>query len=524
MKEKIIIINFDNHFSHFLAKSFRLLGCYTEILFPNVEISELQNVKGIVLSKINDSKNNSKTTEFNEQILSLDIPILDLRQKKDFLKNYKDNSLFESFIKKCQMKKNWNKNSILEYVLEQIKTDAENKNVLLFLSGGVNSTVAFALLNKALGKERVLGLHIDNGFMRKDESKLIAQKYIDYGFSNFILEDASQIFLSAIKDVINPQEKQKIIKEKYIEVHDEVVQKQKLLENEWLLSQGTLYPEIIELGLSRSSHSVKIHHNKIAGVEKLISKGLIIEPLKYLYKEEVRLIGKKLELPEELVMRHPFPSSGLSVNVLCSNDVLSSQEEREFNKANQKLLKLDLSNFLQKDSYSLKTLPIKTTGIQSDFREYKFPAILYLNTKKIPDWKILEQISSFIINSVQDVNRTILCIFEKQNCNLQEQFCTKERLDQTREVDNIVIEELKSNKEYSKIFQHLTINLPYSTSEKNCSIVLRPIVATDITCGKFAKLPQKILGKIVEKIKELEFVDALYYDITDIPPATFTWE
>lgn len=526
MKEKIIVINFDNQYAHQIAKSFRLLEYYSEILFPNVEISELQNAKGIILSPINNSNKNTKITEFNEAILLLDIPILDLRQEKNFSTKYNDNKLFEDFIKKCQMKKNWNANSIIEYIVKQIRIDAENRNVLLFLSGGVKSTVAFALLNKALGKERVLGLHIDNGFMRKDESKIVAQKYIDYGFSNFILEDASQTFLSAIKDIINPQEKRKIIEEKYLDVHNEIVQKQKLLENEWFLSQGSLYPNIIESGTSKNPHVTKTHHNKIAGIEKLISKGLIIEPLKYLYKEEVIILEKKLELPEELVMRHPFPSTGLSVNVLCSNDVLSSQEERELKKANQKLLELDLhlAQELKKDSYSLKALPIKTTGIQSDFKEYKFPAILYLNTKKFPDWNILEKISSKLINSVQDVNRTVLCIYEKENCNLQEQFCTKERLEQTRKVDEIVIKELKASKEYSKIYQHLTINLPYSTTQKNCSIVLRPIVATDSMCGNFAKLPQKVIDKIVEKIKTLEFVDALYYDITDIPPATFTWE
>lgn len=524
MKEKIVILNFDNQCAHFIAKRFRLLGYYSEILFPNIEISELQNVKGIVLSTINNKKNNTNTTEFNEEILSLDIPILDLRQEKDFLSNCKNNDIFENFIETCQMKKNWNENTILEYILEQIRIDAENKNVLLFLSGGVKSTVAFALLNKALGKERVLGLHIDNGFMRKNESKLIVQKYIDYGFSNFILEDTSQIFLSAIKDVINPQEKRKIIEEKYIEVHDEVVQKQKLLESEWLLSQGTLYPEIIELGLNRSSHSVKIHHNKIAGIEKLLSKKLIIEPLKYLYKEEVKLIGKKLELPEELLMRHPFSSSGLSVNVLCSNDVLSSQEERELNKANQKICQLDLSEFLEKDSFRLKTLPIKTLGEQDDFKIYKFPAVLYLDAKQIPDWEILEKTSSFITNSVQDVNRTILCIFEKENCVLQEQFCTKERLDQTRQVDEIVINELKVSNEYSKIFQHLTINLPYATSKEKCSIVLRPVISEDGTTAKFAKIPLEILEKIIEKINKLDFVDGLYFDITNKPPAKITWE
>jgi GMP synthase (glutamine-hydrolysing) len=169
-------------------------------------------------------------------------------------------------------------------------------------------------------------------------------------------------------------------------------------------------------------------------------------------------------------------------------------------------------------------LPIKTLGEQDDFKIYKFPAVLYLDAKKIPDWEILEKTSSFITNSVQDVNRTILCIFEKENCVLQEQFCTKERLDQTRQVDEIVINELKVSNEYSKISQHLTINLPYATSKEKCSIVLRPVIYEDEATAKFAKIPLEILEKIIEKISKLDFVDGLYFDITNKPHAKITWE
>ncbi|MBQ1197993.1 MAG: glutamine-hydrolyzing GMP synthase, partial [Spirochaetaceae bacterium] len=232
------------------------------------------------------------------------------------------------------MEKNWTEDDILEHIIEKIKISSQNKKVLLFLSGGVISTVAFTLLNKALGQDRVLGLHIDNGFMRKNESKLISDRYIKFGFSNFILEDDSEIFLDGIKNIIDSQEKTRIIGETFLQVHNKIVETQNLLESQLILAQGTLYPDVIKKGATKNTHSIKIHQTKVAGIQNLLSKGLIIEPLKDLYKEEVRLIGKKIGLPEELVMRHPFPVAGLSVNVICSNDVLSSQEERDLKKAN----------------------------------------------------------------------------------------------------------------------------------------------------------------------------------------------
>ena len=422
------------------------------------------------------------------------------------------------------MKKNWTEDDILEHIIEKIKLSSQNKKVLLFLSGGVVSTVAFALLNKALGQDRVLGLHIDNGFMRKNESALICDRYIKFGFSNFILEDDSEIFLDGIKNIIDSQEKTRIIGETFLQVHNKIVETQNLLESQLILAQGTLYPDVIKNGITKNNHSIKIHQTKIAGIQNLLSKGLIIEPLKDLYKDEVRLIGKKLGLPEELVMRHPFPGAGLSVNVISSNDVLTSQEERELKKANQKIQEINLSEFFKNQSSEIKTLPIKTIGIKGNFRTQKFCAILKVDSQKIPDWDILEKASKFITDSVEDVNRIIYCIYEKENCVLQEQFCTKQRLDQTREIDEIVINELKENNWYSKIFQHLTINLPYSTSKDKCSIVLRPVISVDGTTAKFAKIPFEILEKIIEKISKLDFVDGLYFDITNKPPAKITWE
>ena len=146
------------------------------------------------------------------------------------------------------MEKNWDEDTVLNHILEEIKTQAKDKNILLFLSGGVDSTVAFALLNKALGQDRVLGLHIDNGFMRKNESAKVEKAYHAHGFTNFIVEDASESFLAAVRGMTDPQKKRMAIGENFIKVRDEVVARQHLDESKWMLAQGTLYPDIIESG------------------------------------------------------------------------------------------------------------------------------------------------------------------------------------------------------------------------------------------------------------------------------------
>ena len=520
VKEKIVVLDFESKNLHSITKKFRKFGYYTEIAIQNTDLSELENVKGFVFACQNDLEANINFSENYLNIDSINLPVLKINDTETF----PEDKIFTDFAESCGMTKNWTEDDILEHILEQIKINSQNKNVLLFLSGGVVSSVIFSLLNKALGQDKVLGLHIDNGFMRKDESKIIAQRYIDYGFSNFILEDKSETFLNAIQNVISPEEKRKIIDDIYLEVYNDIVKEQNLLESQWILAQGTLYPDFIKFGENKNLHSVKIHQTKIAGIQNLIAKKLLISPLKNLYKEEVRLIGKKLELPEELVMRHPFAKTGLSSNVLCSNDVLTSQEERELKKTYQQIENLDLTDFFPKETINLKILPIKSIGIKGKIRTQKFPIILNINSKKIPDWKILEKASSFITNSIKEENRTILCIFEKENCVLQEQLCTKERLDQTRQVDEIVINELKVSNEYSKISQHLTINLPYATTKDKCSIVLRPVIYEDEATAKFAKIPLEILEKIIEKISKLDFVDGLYFDITNKPPAKITWE
>ena len=447
------------------------------------------------------------------------------------------NKILENFAKFCGMEKNWDQDTVLNHIIDSIKNQADNKNVLLFLSGGVDSTVAFALLNKALGQKRVLGLHIDNGFMRKNESKKVEEAYKNHGFSNFIVEDASKTFLKAVENLTDPQKKRMAIGENFITVRNEVVAKQKFDENKWLLAQGTLYPDIIESGGTKNSNVIKTHHNRVDGIQKLIEKGLIIEPLKDLYKDEVRAIGKKLGLEDELVMRHPFPGPGLSINVLCSNGTMTDNDKEEFKKAQEEISKVQLEMFCEKCSENLEKyiLPVKSVGVQGDFRTYRFPSVIsfakmengfYHLPKK---WEKLEAASSQITNSASFINRTIIRLWQNPSVKdealkLQEGYCTKYRLDQTRDADDIVLTALHKSGWYNKIFQHLTINLPYASSKERCSFVLRPLCSEDVMTARFAQLPQNLLMDIAQEISKLSYVDAIFFDLTNKPPATFGWE
>ena len=451
------------------------------------------------------------------------------------------NQIFKNFADFCGIKTHWDQDTVLLTIIENIKKDAHkedgDKNVLLFLSGGVDSTVAFALLNKALGQERVLGLHIDNGFMRKNESRDVADLYHKFGFKNFIVEDASASFLGAIAGLSDPQKKRMAVGENFITVRDAVVKAQNLDESKYMLAQGTLYPDIIESGGTKNSHTIKTPHNRVDGIQKLIAAGMLIEPLKDLYKDEVRAIGKKLGLDDELVMRHPFPGPGLSINVLCNDGELSGQDKEELALAKKEFDEMKITQFCDECTSTLvrTVLPVKSVGVQGDFRTYRFPACLsFKHDEKgfyhVPKyWEKIEDCSSDITNSAKYINRTILKLWQNpalkdEDLKLQKGYCTKDRLDQLREADYIVTKELKESGWYGKIFQHLTITLPFASQPDHTTFVLRPVCSEDVMTARFAHLPLDLLEKMVKQIAALPFVDAIFYDCTNKPPATVGWE
>lgn len=440
--------------------------------------------------------------------------------------------IFLNFANIAGMQKNWDMNKFVSRIEDEIRDVVKDKSVLLFLSGGVDSTVTFALLNKVLGKDRVLGLHIDNGFMRLDESAAIKSRYHEYGLDNFVVYDGSKHFLDAVRGVIDPQEKRNRVGLAYITFREEVLNDMKLDTTHWLLGQGTIYPDIIESGNPKHANTIKTHHNRIDLITEMIEKGLVVEPIKDLYKDEVRKLGSQLGF-SELMKRHPFPGPGLSINVLGSTGELSEKDEELYKEATKKLKKIKLSEFIKDRKSSLSVIPVKSTGVTGEARTYKFPAALSIDNimEDFVSFDILDKISKHITEKVGFVNRVVLELYarkddrnKKLNLSLQPAHCNKERLDMIREVDDIFIKTLKKHGYYDKIFQNLTINIPYAESPDKCSIVLRPVVSIDAMSAEFAKIPVNILLEVVDGVKRLDFVDALFFDLTNKPPATIAWE
>ena len=440
--------------------------------------------------------------------------------------------IFANFAHLCGMEQNWGEDEQLERITATIKQKARGKKVLLFLSGGVDSSVSFALLNRALGQERVLGLHIDNGFMRKGESSLVCASYKRSGFDNFKAVDESERFLAAIAGLTDPQEKRRAVGETFVAVRDEFAEKQGL-GDEWLLAQGTLYPDIIESGGSKNADAIKTHHNRVAGIQRLIAEGKVIEPLADLYKDEVRSIGRKLGLEESLVMRHPFPGPGLSINVLCSSGELSDGDRIELSCAKREIEALSPRVLPQVGAAGAFVLPVKSVGVQGDARTYRFPCALHFGDMgrgyfALPEsWDDVERVSGDITGAARYISRTTVLLWRNPSADklqLQRAYCTKDRLDQTREADAVAMDTLKATLWHDRVFQHLTINLPLASSAGRCSIVLRPVCSEDVMTARFAHLPHQVLAAMVRQIAELGFVDAIFFDATNKPPATFGWE
>ena len=170
--------------------------------------------------------------------------------------------------------------------------------------------MAFLLLNRALGAERVLGLHIDNGFMREGETALVERLMKGAGLHNLEVVDASAEFLAATAGIADPEEKRRRIGEEFIRVRDRALAALALDPDEWLLGQGTLYTDTIESGGTENAAVIKTHHNRVGVIDQLLAEGKVVEPLDQLYKDEARTLGETLGLPHHLVWRHPFPGAG----------------------------------------------------------------------------------------------------------------------------------------------------------------------------------------------------------------------
>ena len=316
----------------------------------------------------------------------------------------------------CKIKKTWNAKQQKEILISNIKKKVQNHKVICALSGGVDSSVVALLLKKAI-KNNLICIFINTGLLRKNEDKEVVNTFKRKFKIKFIYVDASNIFLKKLKKISDPEKKRKIIGKLFIHLFEKYTRK---IKNAKFLAQGTLYPDLIESGTVTGSPSSKIksHHN-VGGLPKRMKLSLI-EPLKELFKDEVRKLGVQLSLSKDILYRHPFPGPGLAIRIPgeVTEQKIKILQDADFIFINE----LKRTNYYSKiwQAYAA-LLPVKTVGVMGDSRTYEYICLLRAITSEDGmtadffnfDKKFLQKISNKIINSVKGINRVVYDITSK---------------------------------------------------------------------------------------------------------------
>lgn len=413
----------------------------------------------------------------------------------------------------CGCRADWTTKNFIEERSQLLGEEAGERDVFLLVSGGVDSTVCAVLLGKALGPDRIHLLHIDNGLMRKNESATVVEEFRKRGFGdNLHFVDASGRFLANLAGVVSPEEKRRIIGDTFLDVYADEAEKLSL--EGCLLAQGTIYPDTIETGGTKRADVIKTHHNRVPAVQKMIAEGLVVEPLSELYKVEVREVGEKLKLPEELVWRHPFPGPGLGIRLLCSEGSVPELpvDARE-----------KLASFVAGAGLEGTFLPIRSVGVKGDLRSYEHPVVIWGEA----DLDSLEETAARLYSEVPGVNR---CVLDLRGKGFREvkpvaACVTRERLDLLREADHTVMELLRKRGLYSKVWQCPTVFLPLEIDgRKGEFCVIRPVLSERAMTARPALLPRDILDELTDAVLSIVGINGVALDLTTKPPGTIEWE
>jgi len=418
-------------------------------------------------------------------------------------------------VKICGCEQSWTMDSYIAEQVKKIRDQVGDGSVFLLASGGVDSTVAAKLFGQALGPDRLHLLHVDNGLMRKNESKQVLAAFKEMGLdTNLHFCDASDDFLTALGVAIEPEKKRMIIGTTFVEVFER--EAKRLGIEDHLLGQGTIYPDTIETGGTKRADTIKTHHNRVQIIEDLIAAGKVIEPLADLYKVEVRELGEKLEVPEQMIWRHPFPGPGLGVRLLCSDGENTDTESLA-----------EIQPLIQETvtQYGLEgvALPIKSVGVKADLRSYEHPVLLGGQA----DWDTLQKAAGTLFKTITGINR---CLWNLAP-NMPTEFCplaatmTHKRLDLLREADHLMMEGLRRHGIYQEVWQCPTVLVPLEIDGQGQELcILRPIYSERAMTATAARLPLELLAELRDSILALPGIAGLAYDLTSKPPGTIEWE
>ncbi|XP_074040930.1 GMP synthase [glutamine-hydrolyzing] isoform X1 [Leptinotarsa decemlineata] len=469
-----------------------------------------------------------------------------------------------------------------EQCIKYIKETVGDKKVLLLLSGGVDSTVCAALLHKALTPNQVIAIHIDNGFMRKNESAKVHNSLMKIGLNLRVINAASNfcegttiipvdkkegnrtVETKMLCMTSSPEEKRKIIGDIFVKISDEIVADLNLKPEDVFLGQGTLRPDLIESAsklVSSKADTIKTHHNDSELIRKLRDQGRVVEPLKDFHKDEVRAIGRDLGLPPAIVMRHPFPGPGLAIRVLCGEETfmendfsetqvlvkiivefsemvkrkhgLLNRVEDAINNEEREMLKKISSH----QKFAATLLPIRSVGVQGDCRSYSY--VVGISSDQEPDWEEMMFLSSVIPRICRNINRVCYIfggIVKESLPDVTPTYLTSNVLSTLRQCDDVATKILHSSGHSQSVSQMPVILIPLHFDRDQAlripscqrSVVLRPFCTQDFMTGVPAvpgkQLPVEVVRKMVQEVVQVPGISRVLYDLTSKPPGTTEWE
>ena len=431
-QDMIVILDLGSHENTVLARAIRALGVYSEIYPHDITKEELQalpNVKGVIINGGPNNVIDGVEIDVLPEIYEAGYPVIAAGHAKALcevkLEQFTNDeeaikSAVKSFVfETCKAEANWNMKNFVNDQVELVRRQVGDKKVLLALSGGVDSSVVAALLLKAIG-DNLVCVHVNHGLMRKGESEAVIDVFGKQLCANLIYVDATERFLTKLEGVEDPEQKRKIIGGEFIRVFEEEARK---LDGIDFLGQGTIYPDIVESG-TKTAKMVKSHHN-VGGLPEDLQFALV-EPLKQLFKDEVRACGVELGLPYEMAYRQPFPGPGLGVRCLgaITRDRLEAVREsdailrEEFAKAG-----------LDKKVWQYFTIvpDFKSVGVRNNARSYDWPVIIravntidaMTATIEHIDWEILDRITKRILDEVPTVNRVCYDMSPKPSATIE---------------------------------------------------------------------------------------------------------
>ena len=427
-----MILDLGSHENTVLARAIRALGVYSEI-YPHditaAELKALPNVKGIIINGGPNNVVDGVSIDVLPEIYEAGFPVMAAGHDKALcevkLPQFTDDveaikEAVKSFVfDTCKAEANWNMTNFVNDQVELIRRQVGDRKVLLALSGGVDSSVVAALLLKAIG-DKLVCVHVNHGLMRKGESEAVVEIFGKELKANLIYVDATDRFLSKLENVADPEEKRKIIGGEFIRVFEEEARK---LDGIDFLGQGTIYPDIVESG-TKTAKMVKSHHN-VGGLPEDLQFELV-EPLRQLFKDEVRACGVELGLPYEMVYRQPFPGPGLGVRVIgeVTEDKVAILQDADAI-FREEIAKAGLDRDI--NQYFAVITDVRSVGVMGDFRTYDYTIALRGVTTTdfmTADWaripyEVLDKVSTRIVNEVKHVNRIVYDITSKPPATIE---------------------------------------------------------------------------------------------------------